>query len=155
MSGTDLDLISRLEQQERELVLTSFDQRAAYVLGSAIAGRALDAGLAVLIDIRRPNLVLFRAALPGSTTDQELWAGRKAATMFRMGASSALVAARMSPDEIGPGAIGWLGPDYAITGGSFPIRVEGVGVVAAVTASGLTSEEDHDLVVEGLRAMVA
>jgi uncharacterized protein (UPF0303 family) len=154
MAGLDLDLIARLEQQERELVLTGFDQRSAYVLGSAIAGRALDAGLAVLVDIRRPNLVLYRAALPGSTSDQELWAGRKAATTLRMGASSALVAARMSADEIGPGAIGWLGPDYAITGGSFPIRVTGVGVVAAVTASGLTSEEDHDLVVEALRAMV-
>ena len=42
-----------------------------------------------------------------------------------------------------------------MTGGSFPIRVLGVGVVAAVTASGLTSMEDHDLVVAGIRAHLA
>jgi DNA-binding LacI/PurR family transcriptional regulator len=43
----------------------------------------------------------------------------------------------------------------AVTGGSFPIRVRGVGVVAAATASGLSSQEDHDLIVEGIRAYLA
>jgi uncharacterized protein (UPF0303 family) len=42
-----------------------------------------------------------------------------------------------------------------VTGGSFPIRVRGVGVVAAATASGLSSPEDHDLIVAGIRAYLA
>lgn len=156
MSRTDLDvdLIDFLEQQERELVLPRFDQRTAWELGCLITEQASEAEHPVLIDIRRADLLLFRAALPGSTADQESWAGRKAATVLRMQASSALVAARMAPEDIGPGAVGWLGPEFALTGGSFPVRVAGVGVVAAVTASGLTSNQDHDLVVAGLRALL-
>ncbi len=42
-----------------------------------------------------------------------------------------------------------------MTGGSFPIRIRGVGVVAAATAAGLSSQEDHDLIVEGIRAYLA
>jgi len=52
-----------------------------------------------------------------------------------------------------PTAVGWLAAsDYAVTGGSVPIRVRGAGVVAALTLSGLSSEEDHALAVEGIRA---
>ena len=112
---------------------------------------AQTAGHAVGIDIRRPGLILFRAALPGITPDQDSWIARKAALALRMESSSALVDARLSSAGVDAAAIGWLGPDYAITGGSFPLRVRGVGVVAAVTVSGLSSREDHDLAVEGIR----
>jgi uncharacterized protein (UPF0303 family) len=40
--------------------------------------------------------------------------------------------------------------DYASHGGCFPIRVQGTGVVAAVTVSGLPQRADHDLSVEGV-----
>ncbi|TCL79513.1 hypothetical protein EDF43_11146 [Rathayibacter sp. PhB179] len=33
--------------------------------------------------------------------------------------------------------------------------MRGVGVVAVATASGLSSQEDHDLIVEGIRAQIA
>lgn len=35
--------------------------------------------------------------------------------------------------------------------GSFPVRVRGAGVVAAVTVSGLSSDDDHQLVVDSIR----
>ena len=136
-----------LEQQERELVFARFDHIDAWRLGVRITELALDAGHLVGIDIRRAGLILFRSALPGVTADQESWIARKSAVTLRMEASSALVDARRSGD--------WLGPEYAVTGGSFPIRVHGAGVVAAATASGLTSMEDHDLVVDGIRAHLA
>ena len=44
---------------------------------------------------------------------------------------------------------------YAAHGGSFPIRVAGVGIVGAVTVSGLPQAQDHALVVEGLRDFLA
>jgi uncharacterized protein (UPF0303 family) len=41
--------------------------------------------------------------------------------------------------------------DYAADGGSFPLHVEGAGVVGSVTVSGLPQRADHDLVVEAVR----
>jgi uncharacterized protein (UPF0303 family) len=42
--------------------------------------------------------------------------------------------------------------DYAVHGGSFPIRIAGVGVIGAVTVSGVPQRSDHELVVESLCA---
>jgi uncharacterized protein (UPF0303 family) len=146
------DLITALERDEQELVFDEFTHTTAWELGCLITEVALEAGLAVGIDIRRHGLVLFRSALPGITADQDEWIARKAAVVLRMEASSALVEARFSGYGIDPATGGWLGADYAVTGGSFPIRVRGGGVVAAATASGLSSREDHDLIVDGIRA---
>jgi len=150
------DLVDTLEQQEKELVFDSFDHADAWRLGSRLAATAREAGHQVAIDIRRPGLILFRAALPGSTPDQESWIARKAAAVLRLEYSSALAGARLADKKIDMIASGWLRPDeYALTGGSFPIRVRGVGVVAAATASGLASMEDHELIVAGIRAHLA
>ncbi|WP_236720365.1 heme-degrading domain-containing protein [Rathayibacter sp. VKM Ac-2630] len=148
-------LIAELEQQERDLVLDSFDHTTAWQLGSRITELAREAGAAVAVDIRRPGLLLFRAALPGSTPDQESWIARKSAVVLRLETSSALADARFTAAGTDPADRGWLGPEYAVTGGSVPIRVRGVGVVAAATVSGLASLDDHALVVQALREFVA
>jgi uncharacterized protein (UPF0303 family) len=44
--------------------------------------------------------------------------------------------------------------EYAAAGGSFPLHVEGAGIVGAVTVSGLPQRDDHELVVEALCAML-
>ena len=44
--------------------------------------------------------------------------------------------------------------DYATHGGSFPLTVAGAGVVGSVTVSGLPQRADHELVVEGLCALL-
>ncbi|AXK46492.1 heme-degrading domain-containing protein [Brachybacterium saurashtrense] len=144
--------IALLEQQERELVLPRFTPEDAWELGAAAVDIARAAGHGVVLDIRRPQLVLFRAVLPGAAPDQASWAERKANVVLRMEASSALVDARLTGAGVEPRAMGWLDESYAVTGGSVPIRVAGAGVVAAFTASGLSSQEDHDLVVAALRA---
>ncbi|UQN28770.1 heme-degrading domain-containing protein [Brachybacterium kimchii] len=144
--------IQALETEERELVLPRFSPEDAWALGVLTQSIAAEAGHGVVLDIRRPNLLLFRAVLPGATPDQQAWADRKAAVTLRLESSSALVDARLSAAGVDPASIGWLDEHYAVTGGSFPIRVRDVGVVAAITASGLSSQEDHDLVVSGLRA---
>jgi len=43
----------------------------------------------------------------------------------------------------------------AAHGGAFPVIVRDVGVVGAVTVSGLPQEEDHRLVVQVLRKFLA
>lgn len=153
MSAGQQARIAELEAQEQELVFDRFDNTTAYLLGARVARTAHERGLRVGIDIQRPGITLFRAMLNGVTADQEVWLQRKAALVLRMEASGALVEARF--DGFDPSSIGWLDHRYAITSGAFPIRVRGVGVVAVATASGLSSQEDHDLIVEGIRAHIS
>jgi uncharacterized protein (UPF0303 family) len=44
--------------------------------------------------------------------------------------------------------------DYAEAGGSFPLAIDGTGVVGSVTISGLADRDDHELVVEALCAVL-
>lgn len=155
MSKERTERIAELEAELHELVFPSFDNADAWRLGCLITEAAREGGHAVVVDIRRPGLILFRAALAGTAPDQEEWVRGKSAVVFRMEASTALVAERFTSQGIDP-LEGWLRlPEYAVAGGSVPVRVARAGVVAAVTASGLASDDDHRLVVEGIRAYLS
>ncbi|MDF2509755.1 MAG: hypothetical protein K0Q52_3614 [Microbacterium sp.] len=151
------DDLTALQAEEAELNWDQFGVDEAWELGSAVRAIAHKRGHAVTIDIRRVNgMILFRTALAGVTVDQDDWVRRKSAVVFRFDISSALFAARMAAAGFDPTQVGWLdASDYAVAGGSVPIRVRGAGVIAALTISGLSSEEDHALAVEGIRAIVA
>ena len=45
--------------------------------------------------------------------------------------------------------------DYACHGGAFPLIIKDVGCVGAIVASGLKQDEDHALVVQAIREMIA
>ncbi|MBT2597566.1 heme-degrading domain-containing protein [Arthrobacter sp. ISL-72] len=144
--------IAELREHEQELVFPQFDHHDAWRLGSLIANHAIAEGHGVAIDIRRHNLVLFRCVLPGATADQEEWIRRKSATTLRFEHSTALLSEEFTTKDFDPMQGGWLAPeDYTLAGGSFPVRVRNSGVVAVVTVSGLSSDDDHRLVVEAIR----
>jgi uncharacterized protein (UPF0303 family) len=105
----------------------------------------------VVIDIRTANRRLFFAALPGSAPDNDEWARRKGNMALRNQCSSLLCGERLqaSGQSVGPD-MGLDPLDYAAHGGSFPVRVPGVGVVAVITVSGLPSRDDHELIVQAL-----
>ena len=51
---------------------------------------------------------------------------------------------------------GAVADDYAIHGGAYPIRVRGFsGLVGVVVVSGLKQEDDHQVVAETVREVVA
>lgn len=153
---TVLSLIAEIEDQEASLVFTRFDNDDAWRLGVLLADMARERDLGVTVDIRRGTQQMFHAALPGTTADNDEWVERKARVVQRFGASSYLVGLRSTAsgssfavrrDDLPIGL-------YAAHGGSFPIRVIGVGVVGAVTVSGLPQADDHALVVEALRTFL-
>ena len=141
-----------LERQEADLVFPAFDEDIAYDVGTRLVRAAKARGAPVVIDIRTPDRTLFHAALPGSAPDNDDWARRKSNTVFRHHRSSLLIGERLRAkgDTIGL-HIGMDPAEYAAHGGSFPVRVAGVGVAAAVSVSGLPQLEDHAMVVEAIR----
>ncbi|WP_024819484.1 heme-degrading domain-containing protein [Arthrobacter sp. 31Y] len=150
---TDSPRLAELRQQEEELVFAAFDNHDAWRLGSLIANHAIASEFGVAIDIRRHNIVLFRCVLPGATSDQEEWIRRKSASVLRFEHSTALLSEDFAARGHSPVGGGWLAhEDYTLAGGSFPIRVRGAGVIGAITVSGLSSDDDHQLVVDGIRS---
>ena len=84
-----------------------------------------------------------------------LWAMRKSATALLFQQSSLRVGTRLRDKGDSVERQGLSEATHATAGGSFPIRVRGVGVVAAVTVSGLPQLDDHALVVRALEALLA
>ncbi|MEU6144184.1 heme-degrading domain-containing protein [Streptomyces sp. NPDC047081] len=143
--------LEELEGQERRLVFTRFTHEDAWALGSLLVDLARERQAPVAIDIHRAGQQLFHAALPGSTPDNDAWIARKRRVVERYGEASYLVGTRFRAKGTTFEDSSRLDPDeYAAHGGSFPINVEGVGVIGAVTVSGLPQLQDHRFVVEAL-----
>ncbi|MBB4714964.1 heme-degrading domain-containing protein [Streptomyces luteogriseus] len=143
--------LEELEKQERRLVFRQFTYDDAWALGSLLVELARERQAPVAIDIHRAGQQLFHAALPGSSPDNDAWIARKRRVVERYGSSSYLVGTRFRAKGSTFEESSRLDPDtYAAHGGSFPIIVEGVGVIGAVTVSGLPQLQDHRLVVEAL-----
>lgn len=147
------ELFARVQVDERELVFDAFAREDAWRLGSRIRAAAVQRDLPVVIGIVLGGQRLFHVALDGATPDNDTWLERKTrATLhyhrsslgvgeqFRARGGSFESDARLDPREI------------AGNGGVLPITVRGVGVVGAVGVSGLPQLEDHEFVVEQLRA---
>lgn len=146
----DLALIAR---QEAELRFPAFDYDTAWRLGLSLRELAVSRKQSIVIDIRRfgqPHQPLFYTAL-GGTPDNARWVQRKSNVVARFHRPSYAIGLLLEqqgrqfteryslPDA-----------DYAAHGGCFPIHVAGTGTIGAVTVSGLTQREDHNLVVEAL-----
>ncbi len=147
------DDLARIALQEQKLHFSAFDEETAWHLGSRLRSLALERGLSLVIDIRRPAQQLFYTALRGTTPDNPEWVRRKSNVVFRFQRSSYAVGLEMEQKQSTlQERYGLPLADYASHGGSFPIRVRGAGFVGAVTVSGLPQRDDHNLVVEALCA---
>jgi len=147
--------LERIALQERELRLPRLDAQVAWELGSGLRAMALERKLSLVIDVRRFGQQLFYAALEGTTPDNGEWVRRKSNVVARFHRSSYGVGlTQKSKGTNIHDRYGLLVADYASDGGSFPLAVEGAGIVGSVTVSGLPQREDHNLVVEALCAML-
>ncbi|MEU6814834.1 heme-degrading domain-containing protein [Streptomyces sp. NPDC046860] len=143
--------VADLEAQESRLVFRTFTHDDAWALGSLLVELGRERQAPIAVDIHRAGQQLFHAALPGSTPDNDAWIARKRRVVERYGSASYLVGSRFRAKGTTFEESSRLDPDrYAAHGGSFPITVQGAGVVGSVTVSGLPQIEDHRLVVEAL-----
>jgi uncharacterized protein (UPF0303 family) len=149
------DDLERIALQERELWLPRLDARLAWELGDRLRTMAEARGLAVVIDVRRFGQPLFYAALEGTTPDNAEWVRRKCNVVARFHHSSYAIGLKLkAKNDTLTEQQGLPLADFATHGGSFPLTVQGAGVVGSVTISGLAQRADHELVVEALCGML-
>ncbi|MCT9087410.1 heme-degrading domain-containing protein [Streptomyces sp. ASQP_92] len=147
--------MAALEAEQRRLVLRRFSYEDAWELGLLLRELAVERGAPVVIDVHHGARQVFRCALPGSSADNDAWIDRKRRVAERYAAPSFLVGARFRAKGTTFEDASRLDPDlYAAHGGSYPVTVEGVGIVGTATVSGLPQAEDHALVVEALTRCV-
>jgi uncharacterized protein (UPF0303 family) len=146
--------MERVLLQERELHLPRLDARWAWELGTRLKSMAEERGLGLVIDVRRFGQPLFYAALEGTTPDNPEWVRRKSNVVARYHRSSYGMGLNLKMKGETLEERGHSIAEFAAHGGSFPLHVEGAGVVGSVTVSGLPQRADHELVVEALCAML-
>ena len=152
----DDDLLAELLEQEARLQLDRFDNDDAYRLGMLLVERARADDMALTVDLSRVHQQLFHVALPGTTINNDHWIRRKAAVVYLFGHSSLYMGMSCRQRGLSLAERYHVDPaDYIAAGGSFPIQVRGVGLVGAVTVSGLPELEDHRLVVTTLERFLA
>jgi uncharacterized protein (UPF0303 family) len=143
--------IARIAEQERVLRFDRFDLGAAWSVGQHIRAAAAAAGHVLSVDIQINGMQAFFAAMPCARPDFEHWIRRKRNIALRFLRPSYAVGLELAAQKTTlEGKWGLATADYAAHGGSFPILVEGVGCIGAVTVSGLPQRDDHNLVVDAL-----
>jgi uncharacterized protein (UPF0303 family) len=148
----DLDTAIKLaEQQEEILQLPHFSRKDAWDLGKRLVNDILERNLTLSVSIRLiSGLVLFQYFTEGTTIDNERWMTRKFNVVCDLEISSLLNTLRLKRREQTLEDRGLDPKFHALSGGAFPIRVKGSGLIGAVTASGLPHLADHDVVVNAI-----
>ncbi len=142
--------LSGIAEQEARLRFQRFDAEMAWELGSRLKKAAEALHSSVAIDISLFGQPLFFFAMKGTSPDNADWIRRKRNVVQRFHRSSYAVGLMLQQKQKSLEERGLDARDYAVHGGSFPIFVEGVGCIGAITVSGLPQREDHELVVEVL-----
>jgi uncharacterized protein (UPF0303 family) len=155
MSAGD-DLLQELLQQEAELQFTRFTNEMALEVGLALLAEARTHSQPITVDITRHGQQLFHYAMGGTSADNDHWIRRKNNVVARFGHSSYYVGRLLaSAGQTMEEKYLLSSHEYAAHGGAFPLIVRDVGVIGAITISGLPQAEDHEVVVKTLRAFLA
>lgn len=139
-----------IRAQLAELQFDAFDDNAAYTLGSLAAEIVRERELALAVQIVIGDHIVYKSAQNGVDAGTTEWLRKKSNVAKRDAAPSLL--ARLVDEEAGRDLL--IDDDFAVSGGSFPIVVDGE-VVGTITASGLKDVVDHDVVVTALRSYLA
>lgn len=124
----------------------AFDEHVAFAIGSRVRERAVRESLGLVCDIRLWDRPLFYCAMPGTSADNPVWTVRKSNTVKRLQKSSYRVTLEMGGTErVFPPHRNLPVEEFALSGGAFPIRVRGIGIVGTVTVSGLHERDDHEV----------
>ena len=146
------ELLKTVLEQEKRLQFSHFSHLLAWELGCSLKAAAEQRNANVAIDITFNSQCLFSYAMPETTTDNQEWIRRKRNVVQRYQHSSWYMGNyyKAKGKSIAEGSL-VDAKEYAPFGGSFPLTVRNVGVVGAISVSGLPQKEDHQLIVDVLQ----
>ena len=147
--------LAKIAVQEERLQFQDFDADTAWKLGNRLKANAETRGVAVTIEIRVGKETIFFFAMQGAKPENADWARRKRNVVDLLWRSSYAVGLSLQEEQSSLEAkMGLPLRDYTAHGGSFPIRVVGVGTIGTVTDLGLPQRDDHAMLVEELAGML-
>jgi uncharacterized protein (UPF0303 family) len=150
------EILKKLLEEEQELQFKKFNEAAAWKIGSQLVEQAMQKELPVTIDITRGDHQLFHASLRGASADNDEWIKRKVRLVYRFGHSSFYMGQLLQSKGKRIEEAYLLSESlYAPHGGCFPVIVKDTGMIGTITVSGLAQKDDHELVVQAIRAYLA
>ena len=147
---------TQLLNEEQTLILPSLEISDALEIGEIAKSLSVERNLPVAIEVRLGDWIIYHASLPGSTSENQWWIGRKARVVMLKHHST--LYERVSAEERG---VDWhkennlLDETHAIHGGGLPLITKDKGFVGVLLISGLPQVEDHLLGVEVLTEFLA
>jgi uncharacterized protein (UPF0303 family) len=142
--------LAKVKIHEEILVFDSFNEDDAAKLGEIIIDLARQLDQSVTVEVRIGEAQVYLRAMTGTTPANSDWARRKQNLVRLTGFSSYHISLQ---NMLGLDMITLMGldrRDFVAAGGSFPVRVNKVGLIGAVTVSGLPQRLDHKLVTDAI-----
>jgi uncharacterized protein (UPF0303 family) len=136
---------------EARTTLKQLSNDDAIDLGLLALKHARERHLTIALEVHRSGVVLLRAALPGSTPDNDRWLASKARIVENFHHSTLYERVRHEENDVDFYAATGLSPEFfAAHGGGVPLATKGTGVIGALIVSGLPQVEDHNFAIDVL-----
>ena len=142
---TTAGLSSQLLLAEEELLLLpTLDNSDCIEIGQIATQLATSKSLPVAIQVRLGDQIIYHAALPGSTTENDWWINRKA-RVVRLKQHSTMYERVLAQEQ----GIDWhkennlLDETHAIHGGGLALKTKDQGFLGTLLISGLPHVQDH------------
>ncbi len=143
-------LLDLVKQQEAALQPDHFDAGDAWRLGLILRDLALETGADIAVHISLFGAQVFHCGIGQPKPNFDRWIARKQRGTLECWKSSL----RLKLESLTGGDQladhGFDPADVVFCGGCFPLRLKSLGVVGAVTVSGLSDLQDHQLAVDAL-----
>lgn len=141
-----------IEKQEQDLKFTKFDNNIALKLGLMLIEKGKKLTKPITIDVNKNGHQLFHYSFEGTSPDNDEWVRKKNNVVNRFYRSSLYIGLKLKlANKSIEEKYLISSKEYAPYGGSFPIIIKNTGIIGTITVSGLSQEEDHNLVVETIK----
>ena len=142
--------------EEQLLLLPSLDNTDAIEIGQIATELATSQSLPIAIQVRLGDWIVYHAALPGSSPENDWWIGRKA-RVVKLKKHSTLYERVLAQEQ----GIDWhkennlLDETHAIHGGGIALKTKDQGFLGTMLISGMPQVEDHLFGVQVLTEFLA